>query len=85
MRQRVEGAAQLGEDAGISEIDGTSPFEPQMIERLGESQQDVKLDRPSRPAGHIVGQKLQEGQRALAPAVTQRIGDLAAWDQDFIA
>ena len=85
MREPLEGPINQIERVTVAQVRRAPPVWPLVIEVLRPAEQRVKLHRPRRPAGNVVGEQLQQRQRALAPAITQRIGYLTARDQNLVA
>ena len=51
---------------------------PEVLEVLRPAEQLEELDRVGGPAGDVARQLLEHRQRALAPAVVDRLGDVGA-------
>ena len=85
VRQLVKRAVDPVQRVAVAQVHGPAPPGPQVVDRLRQPDERVKLDRPRRPAGHVLGQQFQQRQRALAPPVADGVGHLAARDQDLVA
>src|SRR5579862_4639258 len=69
MRLRFERRAEQGKRVAVADICPGQVSEPDMLHILGGGQQLEKLDGAGVPAGDIVGQLLQHGDRALASPI----------------
>ena len=78
--RRGDGVVQAGQRLPPAEVGSLRTPQVQVVEGLGPAEELIKLNRPGRPTGDVIGQEFEQGQRAFAPPVGNRVGDLPARD-----
>src|SRR5260370_4076194 len=84
MGRLIEWATQAIQCISIAHIYRPTPLEVQGVNILRPAEQPVELDCSCRPTCYVSGEIFQQRQGALAPAMEDRVGDIAAWNEDFI-